>query len=331
MAGRKHARKPSTERHTIMTVTTTAHANFRGQAREALTFYHSVFGGDLSLATYADIHSVESPGQADHIAFGRVKAPNGFDIMAYDVQPSKGYNPGENAFYITLQGNDADEIKAQWDGLADGAAIILIPLAPAPFAPLYGMLTDRYGVTWIVGVDTPRTADTLTLFRPRRVHPPRPSWAHSSARQERHNSQHFDSQEDRSSPPVRPPNRSPLVRPSRDLDRPADGRRQRHRVERPQRPSSPFLPLNGIEVFSRTEIQTHRTVSRAARCDKITVAMALRRDVRMVGLRPLRCRARQASRQLLSRPHVGDMATARPQVAAPYHIRYTTSAPREGL
>ena len=60
-----------------MTVTTTAHANFRGQAREALTFYHSVFGGDLALATYADIHAAENPGQADHIAFGRVKAPNG--------------------------------------------------------------------------------------------------------------------------------------------------------------------------------------------------------------------------------------------------------------
>ncbi|HEY2519662.1 MAG TPA: VOC family protein [Streptosporangiaceae bacterium] len=139
-----------------MTVTTTAHANFRGQARAALTFYHSVFGGDLSLATYADIHSVESPSQAGHIAFGRVKAPNGFDIMAYDVQPSKGYDPGENAFYITLQGTDSDEIKAQWSGLADSATTILIPLAPASFASLYGMLTDRYGITWIVGVDTPQ-------------------------------------------------------------------------------------------------------------------------------------------------------------------------------
>jgi PhnB protein len=144
-----------------MTVATTAHANFRGQAREALTFYHSVFGGDLSLATYADIHSAERSDQADHIAFGRVKAQNGFDIMAYDVQPSKPYDPGENAFYITLQGDNPEEIKAQWDGLADEAETILIPLAPAPFAPLYGMLTDRYGITWIIGVDAPQTSPDL--------------------------------------------------------------------------------------------------------------------------------------------------------------------------
>jgi PhnB protein len=65
-----------------MTVTATAHVNFRGQAREALSFYQSVFGGDLSLATYADIHSVESPEQADRIAFGRVRALNGFGVEA---------------------------------------------------------------------------------------------------------------------------------------------------------------------------------------------------------------------------------------------------------
>ena len=80
--------------------------------------------------------------------------------MAYDVQPSKSYNPGENAFYVTLQSTDADEVKTLWDALSDGAAAILIPLAPAAFAPLYGMLTDRFDLTWIVGVDTPERAST---------------------------------------------------------------------------------------------------------------------------------------------------------------------------
>lgn len=65
-----------------MSVSTTAHVNFRGQAREALEFYQSVFGGDVSIATYTDIHAVEDPAQADHVAFGRGDAPNGFRIMA---------------------------------------------------------------------------------------------------------------------------------------------------------------------------------------------------------------------------------------------------------
>ena len=136
-----------------MSVATTTHVNFRGQAREALEFYRSVFGGEVTLATYADIHSVEDPAQADHVAFGRVDAPNGFSIMAYDVQPSKSFDPGENPFYVTLQGSDGAEVQPLWDGLAAAARTVLIPLAPAAFAPLYGMLTDRFGVTWIVGAD----------------------------------------------------------------------------------------------------------------------------------------------------------------------------------
>jgi PhnB protein len=82
--------------------------------------------------------------------------------MAYDVQPTKGYEPGENAFYVTLHGTDAEEITARWSRLADGARAILTPLAPAPFAPLYGMLTDRFGITWIIGVTRPTPIATQT-------------------------------------------------------------------------------------------------------------------------------------------------------------------------
>jgi PhnB protein len=134
-----------------MTVTTTAHINLNGNAREALEFYRSVFDGETTIATYSDIHAAEDPAQADQVAWGEVAAPNGFRVMAYDVQPSKAWSPGDNAFYIALRGTDADEITRMWTGLAAGATITA-PLAPAAFAPLYGMLTDRFGVTWIVDV-----------------------------------------------------------------------------------------------------------------------------------------------------------------------------------
>ena len=135
-----------------MSIKTTAHVNFHSEARTALEFYKSVFGGGTTIATYADIHAVENESHAHQVAFGRLTAPNGFDLMAYDVQPSKTFERGENSFYISLEGKDADEIKGLWDALGGEAKAILIPLAPAPFAPLYGMLTDRFGITWIVSV-----------------------------------------------------------------------------------------------------------------------------------------------------------------------------------
>lgn len=132
-----------------MSVTATPHVNFRDRAREALTYYQSVFDADLMLATYGDIHAVEQPDQVDKIAFGVLTAANGFRLMGYDVQPSKDYDAGANPFYIALHGTDPDEVRRIWDALStDGT--ILTPLAPSPFAPLYGMLTDRYNITWIV-------------------------------------------------------------------------------------------------------------------------------------------------------------------------------------
>lgn len=132
-----------------MSITATPHINFRDQAREALGYYQTVFNGELMLATYGDIHAAEQPDQAEKIAFGVLTAPNGLRIMGYDVQPTKDYDAGANPFYIALHGTDPEEIQRIWDALAaDGA--VLTPLAPSPFAPLYGMLTDRYAITWII-------------------------------------------------------------------------------------------------------------------------------------------------------------------------------------
>ncbi len=68
-----------------MSVQTTTHLNFRGDARQALEFYQSVFGGHLVINTYADFGMpAEIPG-ADKVVFGLVAAENGFRIMGYDI------------------------------------------------------------------------------------------------------------------------------------------------------------------------------------------------------------------------------------------------------
>ncbi|HEV7960992.1 MAG TPA: VOC family protein [Actinoplanes sp.] len=134
-----------------MSVNAVTHINLRGNARAALEFYRSAFGGDLVAITYQDAHNVQNPDEADQIMWGQVTSADGFRIMAYDVPSSTPWNQGANPFFVSVRGTDADEITTYWKKLSNGATVVQ-PLAPAGWAPLYGMLTDQFGVTWVLDV-----------------------------------------------------------------------------------------------------------------------------------------------------------------------------------
>lgn len=134
-----------------MTVSATTHLNFRGDARAALEFYRSVFGGDLLAVTYADAGTATDPDEADQVMWGQVSAANGFRVMAYDVPSSRPWSRGDDPFFLSLRGDTAEEISSLWKKLSEGSTVV-VPLAPAQWAPLYGMLTDPFGITWVVDV-----------------------------------------------------------------------------------------------------------------------------------------------------------------------------------
>ncbi len=134
-----------------MSVNVVTHLNFRGDARAALEFYQSVFGGDLMVMSYTDMGTVQDPAEANWVMWGQVAAKSGFRVMAYDVQVAKPWDRGNNSFYVALRGDTDEEISGYWENLSAGATI-LQPLAPAQWGPLYGMLTDRFGITWVVDV-----------------------------------------------------------------------------------------------------------------------------------------------------------------------------------
>lgn len=131
-----------------MTVNVTPHLNFRGDARQALEFYQTVFGGELTIASYADMGNTD-PETADHVTFGQVVADNGFRVMAYDAYPHLEWDQGKDPFFVSLRGTDPDELRGYWDKLVEGADVRQ-PIGPSAWAPLYGQLTDRFGVTWVL-------------------------------------------------------------------------------------------------------------------------------------------------------------------------------------
>ena len=94
-----------------MSVNVTPHLNFRGQARAALEFYQSVFGGDLVAIKYADAHTVTAAEEADQLMWGQVVSEAGFRIMAHDVPSQTPWEPGTIPFFVSVRGTDTDEIS----------------------------------------------------------------------------------------------------------------------------------------------------------------------------------------------------------------------------
>jgi PhnB protein len=140
-----------------MSVTTNPHPNFRGQARAALDHYAAVFGGEVMAFTFAqggDERDAADGAVPDQLKWGGVQAPNGFSIMAFDVPPNRPYDSGTDALYVSVRGDDPEEVTRCWTGLAEGGTV-RAELGPAGYAPLYGMVTDRYGVTWVLDVAVP--------------------------------------------------------------------------------------------------------------------------------------------------------------------------------
>ncbi|MBB5826658.1 VOC family protein [Micromonospora carbonacea] len=147
-----------------MAISTITHLNFRGDARAALEFYQSVFGGHLTVVAYGDFGMPKGLPDADKVVFGQVTADNGFRVMAYDVPGGapavaaptvttrdNGMTLTGERFFVSVRGDSADEVGALWDRLADGAQVVE-EFGPSPWAPGFGMLTDRFGVTWILDV-----------------------------------------------------------------------------------------------------------------------------------------------------------------------------------
>lgn len=136
-----------------MSVKSVVHINLRGDARQALAFYQSVFGGRIAQITYQQAGNVADPADADRIMWGQVESDAGFRVMAYDVPAGMPWQQGENAFFVSVRGESAQEIAGYWAGLCADATIVR-PLEAAPWTPLYGMLKDRFGVVWVLDVAT---------------------------------------------------------------------------------------------------------------------------------------------------------------------------------
>jgi len=124
--------------------------NFNGNAKEAIEFYHDVFGGQLTTSTFKEGGMPHDPSEADKIMHAMLVVDNGITLMASDTPKGWAYNPGTN-LSVSLSGDNEAELKGYWDKLAAGAKVEQ-PLEQAPWGDTFGMLTDKFGIRWLVNI-----------------------------------------------------------------------------------------------------------------------------------------------------------------------------------
>ena len=123
---------------------------FRDTAREAMDFYQSVFGGELTRSTFAEFHASEDPAEQDKIMHSALVTDGGLVLMAADTPKSMDFTPGDN-HSLSLSGEDDAELRGYWDKLSAGGTVTA-PLNQAPWGDTFGMCIDKFGVIWLVNI-----------------------------------------------------------------------------------------------------------------------------------------------------------------------------------
>jgi PhnB protein len=127
--------------------------NFNGDARQALEFYQSVFGGDLNLNTFADFGAPGTP-DADRIMHGQLETDAGYTIMAADITSDMEYQPVSGASVsLSGEGADADALRGYWEKLSAGGTTTM-PMEKQAWGDEFGMCVDKFGVPWLVNIHT---------------------------------------------------------------------------------------------------------------------------------------------------------------------------------
>ncbi len=134
----------------------TPYLTFDGTAAEALAFYAEVLDGQLLFSqTFGD-----SPMSADvppefhgRLMHATLQLPSG-ELMASDT--AGPFDGPMRSCALSLPYTDVDKGRAAFEALSAGGQVTM-PFAKTFWAAGFGMLTDRFGVAWIVNCDDPES------------------------------------------------------------------------------------------------------------------------------------------------------------------------------
>jgi PhnB protein len=119
---------------------------FDGNAREAMEFYRSVFGGELTVSTFGEFGS-DDAALKDKVMHAMLLVDNGYALMGADAPAD---HDSGTRITISLSGDD-EVLRDYFEKLSNGGDVRM-PLEKQVWGDEYGQLTDKFGIEWMVNI-----------------------------------------------------------------------------------------------------------------------------------------------------------------------------------
>jgi len=132
-----------------MEPTLNPYLNFRGNAKEAMKFYQSALGGELTIQTFGDAKMAQTRAEKDLVLHAVLKS-GAMTIMASDTHPSMKFKVGNNV-HMSISGGDKARLTKVFKELAKGGKVDM-PLAKQFWGDSFGQLTDKFGIRWMINM-----------------------------------------------------------------------------------------------------------------------------------------------------------------------------------
>lgn len=134
-----------------------AYLHLNGTAREAMEFYKDCLGGELTMQTVGEspMQDQMPPGSKDRIMHASLSKGNLILLMASDMMDPSSFTGGDTVS-LSLNCSSDDEIKMYFAKLSRGGKVTR-PLKEEFWGATFGMITDKFGIDWMLNYDKPKT------------------------------------------------------------------------------------------------------------------------------------------------------------------------------
>lgn len=125
--------------------------SFESNAREALAFYQTIFGGTVTITTFGEYDDSLGPDAANLVMHGELDADANLIFFASDTPAGMPFNPGTRVA-LAIFGNEEFTMAKHYNALLDQGGTAQMPLEKAVWGDSYGSVTDRYGIEWMFNI-----------------------------------------------------------------------------------------------------------------------------------------------------------------------------------